>query len=102
MCFPHPHTRSVGRVEEVRSGSKAGGSTILQRRLVRIYTPGTAVQDFFQGLQSVSQAQVQLLKLDVVQSTADVLVHSARLQGRNVGPAVVLCLVVSQLRSPPA
>jgi DNA mismatch repair ATPase MutS len=42
---------SVGRVEEMPAGSSQGGSSkVLERRLVRIYSPGTAVE----GLLAVS------------------------------------------------
>lgn len=48
----------VGRVEEVHSNSssngKKGGADILQRRLVRIYTPGTAVESYFDDKDVVS------------------------------------------------
>ncbi|GLC58458.1 DNA mismatch repair protein msh6 [Pleodorina starrii] len=60
---------SVGRVEEIRGGAggdcggrRAGGG-LLVRRLVRIYTPGTAVDTYFQDDPSLdSRAFVSLVE----------------------------------------
>jgi DNA mismatch repair ATPase MutS len=39
---------SVGRVEEVKRAKGAGNKDgVLERKLVRIYTPGTAIDSFF-------------------------------------------------------